>query len=430
MDLYIYSSDLEMVGIIDAYNSLIWAKRYWDVGDCELYVPATPDIYDLCQIGRFIVRSDDDMVCQIKKIELQTDAENGNYLIVTGYDVKRWLDQRIVITTHTAKGGKAEEFARSLVYDSLGGGALPERMMQDSNGRVIFGLGDVAGLPEAISTQVTYKNVGEKIRDLCRSYGWGYRVRLDDIFLFELYAGQDKSDSVIFSDDYENLITSTYVKDESNLGNIALIAGEGEGAARTKTAAGDIYTRGVNRYEVFVDAKDISRVITYGELTALYSGGYIRDYNYTYHQVDLLIIDEAYYVYLIDKYPGGTVVTIDGNEYYRVHDVIIAHCQSNDPQDEDEVELTDVAYIPYLITRGYESLAEYGAVTSFEGTIEPNTTFAYKIDYNLGDIVTVENQYNISVNARITEVVEVFDNNGHSVEPKFEYITEEGSING
>ena len=83
-----------------------------------------------------------------------------------------------------------------------------------------------------------------------------------------------------------------------------------------------------------------------------------------------------------------------------------------------------MVYSVYLLTRGYEKLAEYGAVTSFEGTVEPNTTFVYKQDYFLGDIVTVENEFGISVGARITEIVEVQDDNGYSVEPKFEYIQE------
>ena len=37
-------------------------------------------------------------------------------------------------------------------------------------------------------------------------------------------------------------------------------------------------------------------------------------------------------------------------------------------------------------------------------------------------MVTVENEYGISVTARITEVMEVDDDTGYSVEPKFEYL--------
>jgi len=119
-------------------------------------------------------------------------------------------------------------------------------------------------------------------------------------------------------------------------------------------------------------------------------------------------------------------VTVSGVEYYRIADVIIADLPGSSPDDAENVEIRDVIYMPYLLERGYEKMAEFGYVTSFEGTIEPNTTFAYKIDYDLGDIVTVENEYGISASVRISEIVEVWDDSGYSVEPKFETITEEG----
>ena len=39
----------------------------------------------------------------------------------------------------------------------------------------------------------------------------------------------------------------------------------------------------------------------------------------------------------------------------------------------------------------------------------------------MGDIVTVENEYGIISTPRIVEIIETFDTNGYSVEPKFEY---------
>jgi hypothetical protein len=81
-----------------------------------------------------------------------------------------------------------------------------------------------------------------------------------------------------------------------------------------------------------------------------------------------------------------------------------------------------IIYEVYLLTRGYEKLSEYGVVTAFEGTVEPDVTFTYKRDYFLGDVVTVENSYGISLSARIVEVTEVNDDNGYSIEPKFEYL--------
>ena len=429
-DVYIYNWDLQLVGIVDAFKSLIWAKRYNKVGDCELYVPATRENLALCRKGYFIMRDDDDMICQIKRVELDTDAENGNYIVATGYDAKRMLDQRIVWSTMTANGN-AETFVRRMVDGALGSAAADNRQMRGSGGRLIFALGALAGLTDRLSEQVSYKNVGEKIREYCMKFGWGYRVRLSGgALLFELYKGLNRAGSVVFSDDYENLAATIYVEDESNMGNVSLNAGEGQGAERFRCMSGE--AAGVDRYEIYTDARDLSKTITYEELKATYplSGAAIISvgggYAYRVNQLDVEIFDDRHKEWLADNYPSGTIVVISGVEYYRITNVIIADLPSSSPEDSDSVELRDIIYMPYLLERGYERIAEFGFVTSFEGTIEPNTTFVYKKDYNLGDIVTVENEYGISAPVRISEIVEVWDDNGYTVEPKFEYITEEG----
>ena len=59
MELYVYNMDLDLIGVIDEYTSLIWAKRYQDIGDCEVQVPANTEYIDYLKIGNYIQRSDD-----------------------------------------------------------------------------------------------------------------------------------------------------------------------------------------------------------------------------------------------------------------------------------------------------------------------------------------------------------------------------------
>lgn len=434
-DVYVLNKNLELIGIIDAYKSLIWANRYWTVGDCELYVVATTENLSILQKGNYLIRTSSEMVCQIKKIELDTDAEQGNYLIVTGYDVKQWLDQRVVWSTMNADGN-AETFIRNMVDKALGNAGLYARQIVNLNGTRIFYLGNAAGFTEVITEQVSYKNIGEKVRDYCRKYGWGYKVVLsNNCFWFQLYKGTDRTSSVIFSDAYENLATTKYVEDDTHMGNVALVGGEGQGAARSRNVSG--YAEGVDRYEVYVDAKDISKTITWGDLTALYpttdsggqgyiSGSASTGWTYSMNYINIQIVDSDQLTNLKATYPDGQEITIGGNDYYQIYNEVIADLPSNTLEDSDDVKLRDVVYSVYLLTRGYEKLAEFGAVTSFEGTVEPNTTFIYNRDYFLGDLVTIQNEFGITVEARITEVVEVNDDSGYSVEPKFEYISQEG----
>lgn len=434
-DVYVLDKSLNLVAIIDSYKSLIWADRYRKVGDCELYVPATSENLAVLQKGYYLTRPDNSMVCQIKKIELDTDAENGNYLIVSGYDTKRFLDQRIVWSTMNCDGN-LEDFIRTMVDKTLGNSNLYARQITNPAGQRIFFLGTAAGFTEVTTEQVSYKNVGEKVREYCMEQGWGYRVVLNNNKLwFQLYKGTDRTASVIFSDNYENLATTKYVEDDTNMGNVALVAGEGHGSERTRNVSG--YAESTERYEIYVDAKDISKTITWGDLIAVYpttdqggqgyiSGNATSGWTYKMNYINIQVVDSDQLTNLQQTYPDGQLITIAGNQYYQIYNEVIADLPSNSLQDSDNVVLRDVVYSVYLLTRGYENLAEYGAKTSFEGTVEPNTTFVFNQDYFLGDLVTVQNEYGITVQARITEVIEVNDDNGYRVEPKFEYIAQEG----
>lgn len=423
MEVYVLDTELNMIGIIDTFNSLIWANRYVENGDCELYLKASTETLNLLRKDYYLMRLDDDMVCRIKSIVLSTDAEQGNYLTVHGYDTKSFLDQRIIWNTMTCNG-KVETFMRNLITKSLISPDETGRKLTSPLGRDLLALGTSAGFNAVTTEQVSYRNLGEKLREYCRSYGWGIKITLDQTFEFSVYKGQDKTDEVVFSDDYENLISTEYSEDDTNLGNVALSAGQGEGSKRLRAVSGDLI--GTDRYEIFVDAKDLAKEITFGELKAAYpmssSGAYIDGTVYKMHTLDIQIIDASQLAALQEAFPTGTIVTIDGIQYYRVTNVGIADLPSATPTDEETVVLRDVIYSMYLLNRGYEKLKEYGSVTSFSGQIEPNTTFTYKRDYNLGDIVTIENEFGISIGARIVEIVEVEDENGYRVEPKFEYI--------
>lgn len=425
IDIYVLDKNLSLIGVIDAYKSLIWANRYNAVGDCELYLEASMDNISMLQDGYYLMRADDEMVCQIRKIEIDTSAEDGNYLIITGYDTKVFLDQRVIWSMATCTGN-IEDFIRSIVKNSCISPALSGRQFLKANGQALLGLGDKANFTEVTTEQVSYKNVGEKVREYCETYKWGYRVVFSSgVLWFQLYKGTDRTNEVIFSDQYENLSSTKYIDDKTNLGNVALVAGAGEGSARARNVFG--YASSVDRFEKFVDAKDIARQISWAELTDIYpttdSGGegYLSGYTYKLNYLNVQIVDSDQLTWLETNFPTGHVVTIDGNQYYQVYNEVIATLPVTTPTDDTPAILQDLVYSVYLLNRGAENLAEFGEVKTFEGSVIPDVTFIYKKDYFLGDVVTVENEYGISANARIVEVVEVMDENGYSIEPKFEY---------
>ena len=55
-----------------------------------------------------------------------------------------------------------------------------------------------------------------------------------------------------------------------------------------------------------------------------------------------------------------------------------------------------------------------------EATTLPFVNFAYKTDYDLGDIVTVNKKaWSLEMDKRITEIQEIYENGGFSIVPTF-----------
>lgn len=267
MQYYLLDKDLNIVDIIDSYESVIWATRYYTVGDFELCVPATIKNVQMFKDDYYIIRDDDlTQAMIIKKIQLVTDVEDGDQLIITGKSLKSILNRRI-IASQTTLAGYAEVGIRRLVTENAINPDNSERKISK------LVLGAEAGFTETISAQYTGDNLGETVGTICKTLGWGYDVLLDlddKVFIFILYKGLDRSYNqkdnphVVFSNEYENLLRTNYTRDNENYKNVAVVAGEGEGVARKSVTIGT--ATDLDRYELYVDARDLSS--NEGEITA------------------------------------------------------------------------------------------------------------------------------------------------------------------
>lgn len=426
INVYTFDSNgLAKAGLVDEYESLIWTKRFFTDGDCELYLPASASMLSLLVPGRFLLRSDDEMICRITKVELTTSNEDGDHLIVTGEDATAILGQRIIWETANCYGN-VETFVRKLITDNLISPARTERVFPAVT------LGAAIGMTATMTCQVSYRNLAEVIREYQKAYGFGIKTGKSGVNLeISLYTGLDLRSSVIFCEDYENLAETNYTFDQGKDQNVALVAGEGEGATRARAIYG--YSSGEARRELFVDADSITSSASYEDLVTAYppgaSGetGYIDDIPgtgavYKMHSLSVTAWDDNQSAWLDANYPGGTWSTgVDGKPVYTLTDVIIADLTSTAPEDYDPVKYRDLIYYGWLASKGAESLQSVGDVKTFNGEIVPDVTFKYGTDYELGDIVLVRNAYGVEAAARVSEVTEVYDENGYRVEPSFSY---------
>lgn len=266
MDLQILNKDLQLVGVLDNYDSLIWANRFRTTGDFEIYCIASQQNIKLLQQDYYVTRTDDEMVGVIEAVNEVNDAEEGNYLTATGRDLKQILRRRIVWNQTTLKG-TVEDCLRQLINENIINPSIASRRINN------FTLGVRHGFTETMEKQVTGDNLLQVVEEICTAYDYGYKIKLvDNKFMFDVYKSTDRSYEqttnkyIVFSPKFDNLINSDYASDNTEFCNIALVAGEGEGLARKTTDYyKDTEPTGLYRYEMYVDARDLST--NEGEIT-------------------------------------------------------------------------------------------------------------------------------------------------------------------
>lgn len=87
---------------------------------------------------------------------------------------------------------------------------------------------------------------------------------------------------------------------------------------------------------------------------------------------------------------------------------------------KDDVPVSDVEYELMLKERGDSKLSETSVISTFESGISVTSNLIYKQDFDLGDIVTVQNErWGIQLNTRITSIEEVYENNSTDIRVNF-----------
>lgn len=102
-----------------------------------------------------------------------------------------------------------------------------------------------------VTIQLYGENLGTWAETICEEYGIGWTFYLDETGLkFQFIEGTDKSSTVIFSEDLDNLKNAEYNEDLLIYKNAGLATGEGEGFHQVVADIGS--ASGKSRYEEFI----------------------------------------------------------------------------------------------------------------------------------------------------------------------------------
>lgn len=267
MDITVLNTDLDTISIVDTYESFIWTDRFWQYGDFELYTAMQEGLLEYIRQDYYLQNRNSEHVMIIEKIQIVSDVEDGNHVTVTGRSLESILDRRIVWGQKTISGnlqnGIKTLLNENVISPSDSNRKIPNFIFEESTDEAITSL--------KIEAQYTGDNLYDVIQKICEEQGIGFKVTLNEEkqFVFKLYAGTDRSYDqtdvpyVIFSPNFENIINSNYIESKASLKNVTLVGGEGEGSARRYTTVGS--GSGLDRRELFTDARDISSDVGDGE---------------------------------------------------------------------------------------------------------------------------------------------------------------------
>ncbi len=370
----IRNASRELIGIVDNAESIIWESAYYGTGRFEVYVRVTPQTVAMLVDGNYVTRPNDRHIGVIENLHVTWSPQSGRMIAASGRFAKSLLDRRLIYNyknysiTPTVSSGLVEVAVRKLVYDNIIASADSLRnvpfiqlgALQNIAAKIL----EEDGNPGRIQT--SYAGLLEYTDSLLQEYSIGAYMGFDRSsknLLYNVFEGKDRSIGntagnapLIFSQDFDNLLSTDYKYQSAALKTTALIGGAGEGTERFCTTIGH-YASGLSRREVFVDASSQSR--TYKEETT----------------------NEA-----------GEVVEV-------------------------EKTYTDAEYAALLKAHGQQNMAEMQIVQTFDGEVDVmNSGKEFGTDFWIGDIVTIQDvQLSAYINTRILTATEVQDGNGYKL---------------
>ena len=254
---------------VDTASSVIWASRYNEAGEFEVYIRDDSGVLSTAYAWPdecIITRDDSDTAMIVDKVHSLDDAESGKYITLSGASAESILKRRVVQYQFNFSG-TAENCIRQLITDNLINAYEPRRNVQGLT------LGTAQGYTDTIDIQLLGENLLDVVQAICKMFGYGFRIKFNGSFVFDLYKGIDRTENqtenprLIFSHEMQNVASIEWEFDKTPLRNSAAVGGEGEGFARKIRLVSFAGSEYLARREMWVDASGISSKVDGGTLT-------------------------------------------------------------------------------------------------------------------------------------------------------------------
>lgn len=237
LKMEVYSPFLELLGLLEIQNSVMWENKAFSAGSFTLNSLITEESKTLLVPENIIWIAGDD--AGIIEYVQQETGEDGPYITVKGCNLTGALGRYILWGPYNLTGPVPEIMRRLVdnccIHPTLGDfpdtRIIPNLVLSDEI--------DASG--PSIRSQKPGGNLLDTLEELGTAYGVPFGVRFNPaVPCMEFWARygvnrsihQDSVEPVFYSTELDDVLSSEYSYNSQNWRNVALVAGEGEGNDR------------------------------------------------------------------------------------------------------------------------------------------------------------------------------------------------------
>ncbi|NFD28783.1 hypothetical protein EXN57_01945 [Clostridium botulinum] len=270
----VINQSFNLLGEIDDYESLIFIRRFFKVGEFELHINIDKQNTDKLQEDNIILLGAYfNKVGIIEYIDKSTSEDGKEQLVIKGPTLKGITKRRLIIPPmgqgyDNAKGSQ-ETIIKQYVNNNAVNPVDKDRIIPN----LVIAEDKQRGKQDA--WRARYENLSDKIIEISEYSQLGWDITLDieqNKLVFDVIEGinltadQEENPPVIFSVDFDNIKNKHFLKNLMNYKNVGYAGGKGEAEERLIQQIGE--TNGLSRRETFIDCnqvEDVTEVKSMGE---------------------------------------------------------------------------------------------------------------------------------------------------------------------
>lgn len=245
----VYNRVFQRLLLVDTYISAEWSEDYAGIGNFILILSETPKNIETLQVGYFVKRQSQDNLNIYDSAMIITSViyNDDRTITVIGCSAIELLKRRII--DETLQVSNAENAMRYAVDNFRPFEAVK--------------LGEYKNLNINFDPpfETTYVNIYDHCLKICEETGLGIRMLLDTQqkkLIFDIYNGVERTNA-IYNDVWGNLLSAKLTQSDVQYKNVAYVAGQGRDLERVIVHVGDLTTRDFDRFELYVDARDLQQ---------------------------------------------------------------------------------------------------------------------------------------------------------------------------